>query len=325
MRKQLIGALAALGVVAVSGVASAADTFMTGDVMASVGAGNYQQWRKVGAIWTLIDTLMTGTGSTETTGSAFDKFGNFYGTNYTVSSTSKFLGAGTPHTHSLWATNDAGAHNESILFDAAGNVYQGQSDGTADIIKRSAAGAFIARFNVALEARGSDWIDLASDQKTMFYTSEGRLIKRYDVSTDTQLADFATLPGSGTAFGFRLLSDGGLLVADRFNIKRLNAAGTVVQTYDAAGVDLWFALNLDPDGTTFWSANFANHVYRFNIATGALVDDFATTGSQVSGLSVFGEITQATAAPLPPSAWMGLTMLAGVALVGYRRRRLALN
>ena len=41
--------------------------------------------------------------------------------------------------------------------------------------------------------RGSDWIDLAADQCTLFNTSEGDLVKRFDVCTNTQLPDFATL------------------------------------------------------------------------------------------------------------------------------------
>jgi hypothetical protein len=105
----------------------------------------------------------------------------------------------------------------------------------------------------------------------MVYTSEGRSIKRFDVGTNTQLSDFVTLPNDGgTAYGVRWLPTGGLLVADSTEIKRLDASGTVVQTYDAEGENGWFALSLDPNGTSFWSGGvFTRNFYRFNIATGA--------------------------------------------------------
>ncbi|MDX1670055.1 MAG: hypothetical protein R3194_11600, partial [Limnobacter sp.] len=38
-----------------------------------------------------------------------------------------------------------------------------------------------SQFDVATDDRGSDWIDLAADQCTMYYTSEGTLVKRFDV------------------------------------------------------------------------------------------------------------------------------------------------
>ena len=39
-----------------------------------------------------------------------------------------------------------------------------------------------------------------------------------------------------------------MLVADSINIKRLDATGGVVTTYDVPNEDAWRALNLDPDG-----------------------------------------------------------------------------
>src|ERR1051325_11106549 len=89
----------------------------------------------------------------------------------------------------------------------------------------------------------------------MFYTSEGNFIHRFDVSANSQLSNFnpTPLPGSN-AYAFRIVpSDGGILVADTENILRLDSTGNVVQTYDAPGKDFWFALNLDPDGKSFWS------------------------------------------------------------------------
>ena len=112
----------------------------------------------------------------------------------------------------------------------------------------------------------------------MFYTSQGRRILRYDIGADVQLPDFAALSGAVPPFdalALRLLPPGdgssGLLLTDLADIKRLSGAAAVVQTYDAPGEDGWTALDLDPNGTSFWAGGaFSGNVYRFNITTGAI-------------------------------------------------------
>ena len=122
-------------------------------------------------------------------------------------------------------------------------------------------------------------------------------MKTFDVCTNTQGPDFATgLPGS-IAYAHRILPDAGELVADTESIVRLDAGGSVVQTYDIPGEDSWFALNLDPDGTSFWSADFlTSNVYHFDIATGLMLGSFSTgtAANTVFGLAVKGELTAAT-------------------------------
>jgi Ca2+-binding RTX toxin-like protein len=120
-------------------------------------------------------------------------------------------------------------------------------------------------------------------------------VKRYDVCADQQLADLTcALPGSN-AFALRLLPEGGLLVADREAIHRLNASGTVVQTYDVSGQDFWFAANLAPDGKSFWSGDIGSgNFFKFDIASGAvLVGPIAAcnTSTCLAGLCVNAELT----------------------------------
>ncbi|MEL6823965.1 MAG: putative Ig domain-containing protein, partial [Calditrichota bacterium] len=120
-------------------------------------------------------------------------------------------------------------------------------------------------------------------------------IYRYDVVNDTQLTPFTTtLPGVA-AYALRLLPGGGLLVADSEQIHRLDENANIVQSYDATGENTWFALNLDPDGTSFWSGDFSTaNFYKFDIATGNILVGPVNTGTgpaTLFGLSVFGEIT----------------------------------
>lgn len=309
------------GIVLSTGTASAV-TYQVGDMFgggSSGGLGNVYHYRG-GA---LIATYLTGVANEET-GMAFDTSGNLYVTNFGSSTITKFDNSGNVIAPNPFVSNDVNSHNESILFNVAGDFYVGQADGTRDIIKRASDGTFIARYDVATGPRGTDWIDLAADQNTMYYTSEGRTIRRYDVSTGTQLTDFATLPGSGTAFALRLLGDGGLLVADRDDVKRLDNTGAVVQTYDVAGVSMWFALNLDPDGTSFWSGDIGGSgiISKFDIATGVELVHIVAPSS-ISGLAVFGEITQGGGGGGEQVPEPGTMILLGsglLAIAGFRKR-----
>jgi hypothetical protein len=198
-------------------------------------------------------------------------------------------------------TGDLGDRScESIVFDAGGNFYVGNATGNRDIHKYDAAWVRQAVYDVAIENVGSDWIDLAADQKTVYYTSEGRKVFRYDVDADVQLADFTTVPGDGELFALRILEDGSVLVANDVDIKLLDPMGAVVRSYDVTGENGWFSLNLDPDGDSFWSGSFeTDNFYKFDIATGGMdvhtlgPINTGTTGGNLYGLTVYGERTAA--------------------------------
>jgi outer membrane protein assembly factor BamB len=314
-----LGLVTAIGFLLTAVSIAVAVPYQEGDVFASVGLGKVNVFRADG---TFVQQLDTTTGSYETTGGAFDSNGNFYVTSFTAGALTKFDNSGV-----FQANLATGLPSlESVVFNQADQMYVGRADGDRDIRKYDTSGNLLDQFDVGTESRGSDWGDLAADQTTYYYTSEGRLVKRYDLSTHTQLVDFATLPGSGNAFAMRLLGDGGLLVADRSNIKRLDSGGNVIQTYDAAGEDFFFAMNLDPDGASFWSGGYSTgDVYRFRISDGALLTSFDTGNlTTLAGLAVFGEETQDGGTPPIPEPTTVLLLglgLAGVAAGRIVRRR----
>jgi streptogramin lyase len=268
--------------------------------MVGTGNGKVTEFNQSGTILGQLDTT---TAAPEETGSAFDSSGNFFTTDFAANQVTKFDPSGN-----LIGAFGSGynMHPESIAFDASGHVFVGQGDGTT-ILEFDSLGNPITSFSPVLDQRGTDWIDLAADNCTLFYTSEGTLVKRFNVCTNTQLTDFnvAPLPGSA-AFAHRILlpfqfGGGGVLVADSEHVIRLDSSGAQVQTYTLPGATVLFALNLDPDGTSFWSADIGSgQVYKVDIQTGAILQNWSASGAanfnDVAGLSVKGELT----APLPP-------------------------
>jgi uncharacterized repeat protein (TIGR01451 family) len=276
-------------------IARASGTFQTGDVFVGVANGQVQWYHPDGTLNETLDNTVGG----YTTGMAFDAAGHLYVTNFSAGENagspahpSVPKGGGTGSVSEFDTNGDfigffGDGYNvpESILFDQAGNAYVGNVGGGT--LKFDAGGNLLQTFNTGR----TDWIDLAADQCTLFYTDESGVIHRYDVCTDAQLSDFAS---SGGQYALRLLPGGGLIAAASGTVNRFDSSGNITQSYDAPGEDSWFALNLDPDGTSLWSADFSTADFvKFDISSGDVLETFNTgTGSStVFGLSVFGEIT----------------------------------
>ncbi len=293
LRPVYVAAAAVIVGLALAAGATASTTWNVGDVFAGVAGGSYNVYSNSGAFK---ETISDGSGGF-TTGCSFNpSLDKLYTTSFSASNVVVYNNASP---HSIAQTISTGkSAAESIVFAANGNFFVG-GPFDPEIEEYDASGILVDNDTVAADGTGGpDWIDLAADQKTIFYTSESRVVKRFDAVADVQLADFATLPGSGQAYALRLLSpgdgSGGLLVADRGDVKRLDGSGAVVQTYDVAGENSWFSLNLDPNGTSFWAGDFGtNNFYRFNIATGAVEVGPIASGGSLFGLCLKGEITAA--------------------------------
>ncbi len=280
--------------------------WVAGDVFVAVGGGRYFVYDNAGVLKDDQSITGVGGGLGFTTGCAFNPALNkIYTTGFRLVGTSveSFADDGVTAVHPPVDNIDTsvdGSLNEAIVFASGGDFYVTHVGAPGDISHYDAAGNHIGATTAPTR---TDWIDLAVDGTTMFYTDEGTTVKRVNVATDTLLADFAS--GLSNAYALRLLppgdGSGGLLVADNGNIKRLDALGAVIQTYDVAGEDNWFALNLDPNGSSFWSGDYTTaNFYRFNIATGALEVGPINTGTgpeTLFGICLKGEPTAQTLAP----------------------------
>jgi hypothetical protein len=288
---------ATIGIVFVKpGVARAGTVFSSEDVFASVGQSTVNVYDPGSG--NLLTSLVDNTGEQYTTGSAFDSSGDFYVSDLLNGDISEFAPDGTPMGQFATGLNSP----ESLVFDSSGNLYVGNQL-TPFIDEYSPSGTQIGTIGpLATELYGDDWIDLASDQCTFYYTTEGTDILRYNQCTNSQESNFNQVPFTSgqRAFEVRILADGDVLVADSTNDYLLDPNGNIIQTYSCASLPgcqgQLFAIAVDPNGTDFWTGDsYSGDIWEVNIATGA-VDQTINTGSGLLyGMSVKGELRVAEA------------------------------
>ena len=249
------------------------------------------------------------TGQTLSAGMAFDQSGKLYVTTFGSLSNTPPVGVVEFDIDgnligpfgNFPASADGTALPESILFNRAGDAFvgaatenyvcPGATSGPVAAFEFDTNGNLLNTFTVMGQCRGTDWVELLPDQITLLYTSEGTSVLSFNTSTLTQNSDLAdNLPGAA-AFAFRVLPNGNLLVADSTVVVQLSPSGQQIMTYTPnPSVDELFALNLDPDGTSFWTADLATgNIFRFTIADGTQLTNFVTPDGGASGLAIFGE------------------------------------
>jgi PKD repeat protein len=256
--------------------------FPTG-IFVGLSGGTINQYASNG---TVLKTLSTGVSGT-LADMGFDKAGNLYTVNFTAGSITEM----NLTTGAVIGPFGSGynCQPESMVFDGAGNVYVGQQGCSLALLKFDPTGKPLASYQVATEHQGSDDITLSADNCTMLYTSEGPSVLRYDVCRNQQLPPFAT--GLNQALKLRILSDGGVLVADLTDIVRFNASGVKTTTYTVPGAQCLYGIALDQDGKTFWTNDFCNStIYHLDLTSGSVLSQFGTgTGTNtVFGLAIAG-------------------------------------
>lgn len=289
--------------------------YVIGDVFAAVGSGQIRHYSPLGV---LKNTLVVPASTPITTGMAFDKRGHLFVTLFSTGDAvnhqvAEFDDQG--NFVSYFATGYSTWHfPESIVINTAGDFYIGQASTAvnpgnpllAHILKFNAAGVYQTEYAAATETRGTDWTEIAEcgDQCVLFYTSEGRLVKRYNVCNDTQMADFVDNgPTAGRSYALRVLPTlevlsctGAVVIGSpppQSSVYLYSATGVLEFTYIFANSSL-FALNIDPDRQSFWTADInTGAIYHLNLpsAGGNLITSWVSPPASggLGGLAVYGE------------------------------------
>lgn len=192
--------------------------------------------------------------------------------------------------------------DESCAFDLSGNVWVGEAGPTPaasyNLHYMAGDGRLLRTLQVPVGERGTDWIELDADQCTLYYTSEDSDVRRYNVCTEQALAHFAT-GLEPRCYALRQLPNHDLMITCTNRIYRYDQNGDFVREYtrqslgktDPGGL---YAIQLDPDGETFWTGGaISGRVVRARIDDGSVVTSFTTGTGGVNGLLVQDEFVSA--------------------------------
>ncbi len=290
--------------------APAGAPYTVGHVFISVpDFGEVRQFTPTG---TLVRALSLPSGTftqgTNAAGLAFDDTGNLYVADITQKAVFEF------DTNGVFAGTFASGITDgpqSLVFDVAGNLYVGTFGGNSNVQKLSSTGMPLMQFDVFVHGGAAMWVDLAADQKTLFYTSNIEDVARFDVAANAQIPDDFHV-GILRDFGVRILPGGSILVAESDAVLRVNSNDMVTKTYLPNTTGNVFQVSRDPDGQTFWAAtngegsSESGRLFNVDIATGNVPHQFtgatASFSTAIGGLAVFGELTEARSggpAPTP--------------------------
>jgi hypothetical protein len=293
--------------------------WVVGDVVVATGNGSYQVWHSSNPkaskpSYAKIAVPTDGIGGV-TAGCTFDSAYRLFTTNVASSKVVRFSVDNGHGPISSVTTPDL-THNQSVAFDGHGNYYvgyagaNGSGAGLAKVTHDGTAGDAFPSSSITVENGGVNWIDVASDEQTIFYTSLGRKIFAFNTSTpntpSSVYADLSTLSGAaykGTLFAIRILPagtgpfSGGVLVADQTNVKLVKASNGVissVQVFKFKNESNLQALTLDPlNPARFWVGDATTHdLIQFDMSTGATVVTL-NTGTSLGGVCVDGGFSAA--------------------------------
>jgi len=206
----------------------------------------------------------------------------------------------------------------SMAHDNQGNLYLAQG-----AIMKIAPNGTTTTYTVA---GGAQWITLATDQHTIFYTAANGDVKSYNLTTRTQGIDIAVDAFARTV---RTLPDNSIL------LDSLGAVQRWIPACDGCSYKQVFAYQvpanadsfaLDPDGVSFWTINTyvdlhtmqgKADVYRTDIKSGDPLGSFSLLPldngryySMSIGVNGDSSISSATASPASltyPARFVGTT------------------
>jgi hypothetical protein len=276
MRSAVLAGVVVMGFLSVT-ISATHVSFERGDIFLSLESGPVQWRLGDGTLWRLLLGTVPGTGE----GMAFDPSGNLYVSRWCID---PWCSTGsTVEMYDVlgrsWGSVGTGynCNPHALVFDAGNVAFVGQAGCTGSILKFVPGEIEPRQFAAAWDNQGSFWVDLGLDGCTVFYTSWGSNVKRFDTCLGEQRPDFNAEPiGGGQAQDLRVLPDGGVIVSAGPQIVRLDQNGIVAQAYSVPEAAYWAGLDLAGDGTSFWAANYeTSNVYRFDLATGAIISSFS--------------------------------------------------
>jgi streptogramin lyase len=188
------------------------------------------------------------------------------------------------------------AYAQSLVIDNKGIFYVGGIS-SLNIEQFNPDGTHIKTFT-SPGSNFASYMDLDSDQCTLFYTSQyTNIVARINACSDTKLPDFAILPTSPGG-SVKITKNGNIIVATFANIYKYSKDGILLKTYNfpCAPTCYLFSVNLDPDLSTFWTADWKfGYIYRVDIETGNIIKSFNVVplSEYFLGVTIYGEFRAA--------------------------------
>jgi sugar lactone lactonase YvrE len=281
--------------------AALASGFSPGNILVSLADGSVEVRGSDGTLQSIISGPFTG----QAKGIAIDSNGNLLVAYQWTDDHSNGNTVGVYKPDGTFAGTFGSGYNcdpLGVLVDAPGNIYVSERQCLGRILQFDPSGNLQQTFYVNADYVGAWWMDLASDGCTMHYTSDGQNVLRYNICTGTQLSNLNSAPlsnrSSAGALGVRILPDASLLVADHYNVQRLDSNGNVVGVYYGYPDNGLAAIALDPDGRTFWATDTAGAMLlHIDLSSGSILGNFPTSAA-AKGVIVVPPTKSLTPAPV---------------------------
>ena len=256
--------------------------FSAGNILVSLADGRIEVRASNGTLQSVMSGPFTG----QAKGMAIDRYGNLlvaydWPDNHSNGNTIGVYGPDGTYGGNFGAFN---CQPLGVLIDAAGNIYVSERACLGRILQFDSSGALLQRFYVNSDYAGAWWMDLAPDGCTMHYTSDGQNIQRYDICTNTQLPILNNVPlgdpSYAGALGLRILPDGSVLVANHYDVQRVDSSGNIIGLYYGLPDNGLAGIALDPDGQTFWVTDTAaSKLLHIDISQGTILGILPTSAA----------------------------------------------